>query len=293
MRIIKGLGFVFLPLALLCTLGFSEDIGSMSNNATAMNITSVNPSASIADASCHASAIMPLSSRPGGLTYGEWNAKWWQWAYSLPVNAHPLFDTADCSQGQSGNVWFLGSSFATEQGPSGEVIAKVDRTCNIPRGKMLFFPVMNVEGSPLEGNGETEAELRDYTNWIMDHAIDMSAEIDGCPVRNLEQYLAPSPQFTFGPLPENNVLQWLGIDAPAETTSISVANGIYLMLAPLSIGKHTIHFEGTFKFTQDPDGFDFVFKQDVNYEITVKPNWQPPRMFMAKNMTRNMTQLVG
>jgi len=286
MRIIKGLGFVFLPLALLCTLGFSEDIGSMSNNATAMNITSLNPSAAIADASCHASAIMPLSSRPGGLTYGEWNAKWWQWAYSLPVNAHPLFDTADCSQGQSGDVWFLGSSFATEQGPSGEVIAEVDRTCNIPRGKMLFFPVMNVEGSPLEGNGETEAELRDYTNWIMDHAIDMSAEIDGCPVENLEQYLVPSPQFTFGPLPENNVLQWLGIDAPAGTTSISVANGIYLMLAPLSIGKHTIHFEGTFEFTQDPDGFDFVFIQDVTYEIIVKPNWQPPRMFMANNLTQ-------
>ncbi len=289
--ILKGLGFIFLLFVLLSTLAFSaEDIGigatsndtAMGNDTNGINITSVEVSTPSVDANYQNPGILPPNSRPGGLTYGEWNAKWWQWAYSMPVDAHPLFDTADCSQGQSGNVWFLGSTFATDQGPEGEFIANPDRTCIIPPGKMLFFPVINVEGSTLEGNGQTEAELREYAKWAMDHATDMSAEIDGKPVKNLEKYRVQSPLFTFGPLPENNVLQWLGFDAPAGTTSQSVADGIYLMLAPLSVGKHTIHFKGTFKFTQEPDGFDLVFKQDVNYQITVKPNWRPPKMFMSR-----------
>lgn len=141
---------------------------------------------------------------------------------------------------------------------------------------------INVEASTLEGNGQTQAELREYAKWLMDHAIELSAEIDGRPVKNLEKYRVQSPLFTFGPLPENNVLRWLGFDAPAGTTSQSVADGVYLMLAPLSVGKHKIHFKGIFKFTQDPDGLDFVFKQDVNYQITVKPNWRPSKMFMPR-----------
>ena len=27
-----------------------------------------------------------------GLTYGEWTAKWWQWAYSVPKDVNPSFD---------------------------------------------------------------------------------------------------------------------------------------------------------------------------------------------------------
>ena len=29
-------------------------------------------------------AVFPPDSIPYGLTYGEWTAKWWQWAYSMP-----------------------------------------------------------------------------------------------------------------------------------------------------------------------------------------------------------------
>lgn len=311
-RIFKGLSFIFLLFVLLSALAFSaDDVGTgtmsndtstgndtvMGNDTNGINITSVEVSAPSVDANYQNPGILPPNSRPGGLTYGEWNAKWWQWAYSMPVNAHPLFDTADCSQGQSGNVWFLGSTFATEKNePNGDVSATANRQCIIPPGKMLFIPIANVEGSVAEGNGPTEAELRDYANGIMDHAIELSAEIDGRPVKNLETYKAspykaPSPLFTFGPLPDNNVLQYL---YPADeypdmqdsikegATSDSVANGICLMLAPFSVGKHTIHFKGTFKFTQEPDGFDLVFKQDVNYHITVKPNWRPPKMFLPK-----------
>ena len=44
-----------------------------------------------------------------GLTYGDWTAKWWQWAYSVPRNVNPSYDDSGryCSEGQNGPVWFL------------------------------------------------------------------------------------------------------------------------------------------------------------------------------------------
>src|SRR5689334_15805444 len=51
--------------------------------------------------------VLPVKSSPYGMTYGQWSARWWQWAFSLPIDRSPLFGTADCSAGQSGLVWFL------------------------------------------------------------------------------------------------------------------------------------------------------------------------------------------
>ena len=250
-EIFRGLGSIVLLFVLLTALATPEIVDAKSDSNQ---------------------DIVSRDSRPGGLTYGEWSAKWWQWAYSMPIDENPLFDTADCSQGQSEDVWFLGSGFATEQGPSGEVLTKVDRKCTIPAGTMLFFPVINVEGSKLEGNGETERELKNYASGVMDSVTDVSAKIDSVPVENLEQYRVQSPLFTIGPLPDNNALQWLGFDAPEGATTQAVGEGIYLMLEPLSVGAHIIHFSGTFRFTEDPNAPVFkFFKQDVNYEVTVEP----------------------
>ena len=97
----------------------------------------------------------------------------------------------------------------------------------------------------------------------------MFAEIDGVPIKDLQQYRTQSPLFTLGPLPENNIFQWEGFQCPAGTTTPSVADGFCLMLKPLSAGTHTIHFGGTAKFVSDPNepGFKF-FKQEATYHIT-------------------------
>ena len=74
--------------------------------------------------------------------------EWWQWAYSLPYTAHPLFDTADASAGQHGKVWFLGGNFTG---------AADTRTAVIPRGKFLFFPILNtmMDDTDCSGSGRT------------------------------------------------------------------------------------------------------------------------------------------
>jgi hypothetical protein len=211
--------------------------------------------------------ILPPTSRPYGNSYGEWSARHWQWDYSLPVDHHPLFDTADCSTGQSGPVWFLGGTFIVTPTSTGGVIGTATRDCTVPAGKALFFPIIDAECATAEGDGTTEQQLRDCAVGLVDHAVNLSAEVDGVAVQNLAAFRVQSPLFTWGPLPENNVFQ--DPNLPAGRTSPSVSDGYFLMLAPLSVGTHTIHFKGSAVFTQAQDGFDFTFSLDITYHLTV------------------------
>jgi hypothetical protein len=197
--------------------------------------------------------VLPVTAKAHGHSYGEWSAAWWQWAYSIPTTANPLLDEtgADCAQGQSGHVCFLAGVF-NESGDAA-------RSCTIPSGTALFFPVINVECSTLEVGtqffGSNETELRACA-----HAFsftNLEASIDGVLLTDLASYEVDSPLFTFA-LPADNLL---GI--PAATGS-AVGNGVYLMLAPLSVGEHTLHFGGTY-----PD-FD-SFTLSIDYDLTVVP----------------------
>jgi len=80
--------------------------------------------------------VLPSDSNPYGNTYGEWSARWWQWALSIPAATNPVFDAtgANCAEGQIGQVWFLADSFFG---------GLFDRTCTVPPGKALFFAILN------------------------------------------------------------------------------------------------------------------------------------------------------
>src|ERR1700756_2355621 len=73
------------------------------------------------------SFVAPPESLPGGLSYQQWSAKWWQWEWSIPLPINPVGDTTgiDCAVYQSGPVWFLA-------GTSG---FNATRSCTIPVGK--------------------------------------------------------------------------------------------------------------------------------------------------------------
>ncbi len=202
--------------------------------------------------------VFPPSSSPYGKSYGEWSAAWWQWAYSLPVDQNPFFDDTGCenaANGQSGPVWFLAGVI--------NVSGTASRDCTVPAGKAIFFPILNVECATLEGNGTTAAELLACTDFYIDTVAGVFCDIDGVPVANMQQYLAVSPLFTYGPLPDNNVLQFFGYNAPQGTTSASINKGYHLMLPPLSKGHHTLHYGGTF-------GPPINFSLDVTFHLTIQ-----------------------
>lgn len=217
--------------------------------------------------------VAPIDSTPYGLTYGEWSALHWQWLFSLPVDAHPLFDNADCSTGQfDDDVWFLGGTFASIEVAPGVIVGEADRECTIPSGTALFFPLIDVECSTIEGNGETEAELRDCANFIADFIVPESVflEVDGRS-SDVEFHRAESPLFTIGPVPDNNVLQLFGLDAPEGTTSDSVSDGYWAMVRPLPVGTHTVSFGGVADLTSIGGP---IFIQDISYTIHVVPRGQ-------------------
>lgn len=196
--------------------------------------------------------IVPHQARYHGLTYEQWQARWQQWALSIPADAnHPFFPGGNVLQDQTDHVWFL----------AGVVGSSEVRSITIPAGTALFFPVVNAECSTVEAppfHGDNHASLSSCANAHIDHTSGLAATIDERPVKQLDSYRGESPLFEFGPLPDPNVL---GVKAGLKGKSVDI--GIYLLLRPLSVGKHTIHFTATFD--------EFGVSIDTTYHITVTP----------------------
>ena len=102
----------------------------------------------------------------------------------------------------------------------------------------------------------TVAELVGFAQWFVDNAGPAACTIDGKPVKGLD-VLATSPYrvgaqvFSYTLAHQNNLLAnylgpLFGVDlsciADGTTVSPAAEDGVYLMLAPLSAGQHTIHF---------------------------------------------------
>lgn len=200
--------------------------------------------------------VIPPVARGYGMTYGEWSARWWQWALSLPADQNPFFDgaspgntgCANGANGQLGPVWFL-TGVVNESGTA-------VRDCTVRPGKALFFPIINVECSTLEAEPFHLDTANPGACLGPFHFDGVFAEVDGVAVQVLDDYLVDSPVFTFT-VPPNNVL---GVD---PNTGRSASRGYYLMLAPLPVGEHVIHFGGTYA--------EFGFTLDITYNLTVSP----------------------
>jgi hypothetical protein len=201
--------------------------------------------------------VLPRKSLPYGKTYGEWSASWWQWALQLPLTGHPFNDDPafDFTSGQLGDVWFMSGAYGT-----------VSRNVTLPSGKTLFIGMIDAEASDLEGLGSTEAERRASAEFFADHIVTstLSCTIDGSAVANITAYRVSSPEFSFtAPSP------W--IFGATGGQGLAVADGYYLMLAPLSVGAHTIHFTGAFHFAiAEGDPFDLDLPFDDTYNVSAQ-----------------------
>ncbi len=207
--------------------------------------------------------ILPPQSHAHGMTYSDWAGAWWRWAYSIPVDSNPVVDTTGefAALGQSGSVWFLAGAFGQT----------VTRTVTVPPGKALFFPIINSLWINMPAYGDNpwseaqEAFARSFIAPFVDSAYDLSCQIDREEIRHLTQYrctTADGEEYMVT-MPDNNITGF----AAAGTYGPSVDDGIYLMVAPLGHGKHTIHF------TAKSMGFDgkTPFALDVTYHIAVTP----------------------
>jgi hypothetical protein len=142
----------------------------------------------------------------------------------------------------------------------------VTRTCTIPPGKALFFPLWNAwaDNTGCPYTTFTVAELTKFAEELMDNPA-IACTIDGVPVRGIDISAVESPYrvgaqvFSYTLAPTDNILaNYYGLSCIADGTTVypAVEDGVYLMLAPLSAGRHTIHFT--------------VEGLDITYDLTVK-----------------------
>jgi hypothetical protein len=179
--------------------------------------------------------IFKINSKPYGQSYGEWAVGWWQWAFSIPAANNPVTDTtgAFAGVGQQGPVWFLASTFGDSE----------ERTFTVPAGKALFMPVYQwVFGASVNdcepsvpGVTCDVPTLRASAAAAATSVQTMSVTIDGDTVPKIRQYRAVSPGTFSLTFPEGAVFGF-----PAGTFTPHVADGYWLMLAPLDSGRHNI-----------------------------------------------------
>jgi hypothetical protein len=190
------------------------------------------------------------------LSNADWSARWWQWALTIPNPNNPTLDLTGekCGVEQSGPVFFLAGA---------PVTTAVTRTCTIPAGKVLFFPLItsecsNVEPAPFFGANQEQlsACVKKLIDGVSVPSLKLS--IDGAPVGNLGSYRVQSPLFAYT-LPALNQL-----GAPGGTSPISIADGFFVMVQ-LPPGQHTLHFEAVIA-----SGPGAPFSQNVTYHLKVR-----------------------
>jgi hypothetical protein len=189
--------------------------------------------------------------------------RWWQFAFQ-----QENLDICTTDKPRSKVVFLAGTP-----GPP-----PVTRSCTVRTGQAIMFPIFNVEWSRVEADttpgtclvpaspsGNSNAALRACAAAQADHALapnaSLEAAVDHVKIQNLERFRAVSPPFDFTSAPGNP----LGVCQPDGCNSHAVADGFWIILKPLSPGKHTIHFAATVPFPE----INFTFTADTTYHITV------------------------
>ena len=242
------------PLALaLC----AAPVAGCAGDAGGAGSAGGNPTESTATQSLATSTHEDHEKRPPA----ESGAEWWQWALSLPFSVNPTLDTTgeDCMLGQHGSVWYLSGIL---QGGT------VTRTCSLPAGVDLFFPIANTTqnntpglcGQPADVNLSIR-DLIDAARTMIDGVTNMSAEFDGAPIRDVQR-IGVHPLFPITQ-PADNVSVGLGFTpCPAGVFTPNVQDGFYATVHAVKPGTHTLHFHAEFPPNTSPP-------EDVTYNLTV------------------------
>jgi hypothetical protein len=204
--------------------------------------------------------IFPPGSKPYGLTYDKHIENFWKWLLSIPAKENPINDPTGekCATGQlntNSSLFYL----AFNNGGVSE------RTCEVPVGKGLFIPVMQVELSEKDTPGATIEDLKltaktdqDSVNSLYLNIGDKEYNFD-----DLRPYRTDTDAFNVD-YADNGIF---GIVEGGPTKT--VADGYYIMTDPLAKGNHTVHYKSSLSCL-DPGCAEPNFAQDIKYNIIAK-----------------------
>lgn len=162
-------------------------------------------------------------------TNGQLALAWWEWAASEAGASNPVADTDGhaCSVHQPGDVWFLAGTFG----------GRASRSCDVPAGREIFFPVVNALCAP---NGGCDSWFSDATtSATFDHTAVAIVRITSHGI--IQTASGNQATHTSGPVDALVSGAWVRLPAPPP-------------------GQHVISFRGT-----TPGGFSVA----VTYQLKV------------------------
>jgi hypothetical protein len=197
--------------------------------------------------------VYSIGSKPYGIPYSDWTAKWEQWLISMPQQINAATDPTGsrCAHNQNGPVWFL----------AGTTGGSAERTCTVSAAKAILFPIVNSECSYLDTpTAKSISDLVSCAKQDPNRAINLQVTLDGRNLQQLNMYRITSPPFNATFMP-NNIFGY----HPGSTKV--VVDGFYVFLQPLSSGKHELHFSA---LTPPASVGGSPFTVDVTYHLTVQ-----------------------
>jgi hypothetical protein len=163
--------------------------------------------------------IVPATTASAQGRYGNLTARWWQWANAQPAvdiggtNTNPILDSTGefAAVGQEDGIgpgdkyFFLTGTFG----------GTVTRTVTVPQGKILFFPIFNIEvdNAVDPPTSFTVPELRALAAAVIDGAIvdSLVAELDG---EDVDIFRTTSPAFHYTVPEDNSLYDYFGLFGP-------------------------------------------------------------------------------
>jgi len=163
---------------------------------------------------------------PHGSTYGDWAGAWWNWISAEPFETNVGADETGelCGVNQTGKVWFIGGRFYPQ----------VTRQCEIPAGQTVFYFLRGIFWWPPDCS--TPEECKAWAKEFGDSATTLEIEVDGVSERNISQYRSTAHFLT--EVKEGTIWNQFGY-APGLYDTYGDFTAV--MLAPLSVGQHTVH----------------------------------------------------
>jgi hypothetical protein len=164
-------------------------------------------------------ASVARDAKVDGASLGEWTARWWRWALSRPIAPFLDPDGRFCDMGQAGPVWYLA-------GTSGSF--NVQRECVVPAGKHLLVPLINMVHMEADGaHPRACGEMQAAAAVNNDHLASAVVLLDGQPLPDAAHYRLRSDDCFV-------------LDHDEYGDIHAAADGYWMMLKPLSPGRHTL-----------------------------------------------------
>ncbi|MEO6281586.1 hypothetical protein [Roseateles sp.] len=173
-------------------------------------------------ATAQTAPLIPPAKPIAGASQEEWSKRWWQWAMSFDDDESPVADRDGrfCAEGQDGPVWFLAGTYGT---------ARTVRSCHVPAGKTLFFPLINYITFEPDDQDESCAALKQRAAALTPASTALVLEVNGKRFNGLAAYRQATRRC---------------FHITEDDDTRAAGNGFYVALGPLKKGRYTLNFGG-------------------------------------------------